>query len=237
MSKKNLWWIIVPIALAAVTAVAIMLNSQTANDSGTKIEGTIATDNGDLKINWERFPTKDINLSSSLTIAQSGTYHLTGKIENGSITIKTAGLDGVVKLILDNVTINNDNGPAIACYNGEDLVIELVGENTISDGETYTAVEDDDVNGAIYSKADLTFQGDGTLNLTANYQDAIVSKDDLKFNSGTYSIVASDDGIRGKDSVYIVDGIFAIESGADAIKSTNETDLDKGFVMIEDGRI
>ena len=236
MSKKNLWWIITPIILTAAVVAAVVLNFQSANNNSTNIEGTITTDNGDLKINWERFPTKDVNLSGSLTITQSGTYHLTGEIDNGSITIKTTDLDGVVKLILDNVTINNDNGPAIACYNGEDLVIELIGENVISDGGPYTTIDDDDVNGAIYSKADLTFQGDGILNLAANYQDAIVSKDDLKFNSGTYNIVASDDGIRGKDSVYIVGGDFTIESGADAIKSTNETDLDKGFVMIENGK-
>ena len=142
-----------------------------------------------------------------------------------------------MKLILDNVEINNSNGPAIACYNGDDLVIELVGKNVLSDGSSYASLYDEDVAGAIYSKADLTFQGNGMLSLMANYQDGIVSKDDLKFNGGNYDIVAVDDAVRGKDSVYVVDGNFTIKAGSDGIKSTNETDAGKGFVLVEAGKL
>jgi len=210
-----------------------MINNNHTDNSSTKVEGTISTDNGDLKINWDRYKTIDVELSETLTITESGTYHLTGSLDDGLIIVNAG--NGVVRLILDNVNIKNSSGPAIACYSADDLVIELVGESTLEDGTSYSADYDEDVNGVIYSKADLTFQGDGALNLTANYQDGIVSKDDLKFNSGTYNISANDDGIRGKDSVYIVAGDFTIDSAADAIKSTNETDADKGFVLIESG--
>lgn len=217
-----------------VVIVAVILNLNSENHSATKVEGTISTDNGDLKINWNRYETFDIELKENLTITKSGIYHLTGTLENGYIAVRLDS-DGVVKLILDNVTVANPNGPAIACYSGDDLVIELIGENQLSDGVSYSADFDEDVTGAIYSKADLTFQGEGSLNLAANYQDGIVGKDDVKFNSGTYLITSKDDGIRGKDSVYIVDGSFTINSVADAIKSTNETDAGKGFVLIENG--
>ena len=93
------------------------------------------------------------------------------------------------------------------------------------------------MKGAIYSKADLTFTGDGSLTLKANYQDGIVSKDDLKFSGGSYNITARDDGIRGKDSVYIADGVFVISASGDGIKSTNNTDSGKGFVLIAGGEI
>ena len=233
--RKHDFKIIILIGLVIAALIfAITINNIFTNNNATKVIGTIDADNGDLKINWDRYKTFDINLEDSLAITESGTYHLTGSLEDGLISINP-GNDGVIRLILDNVNIENSAGPAIACYSGDDLVIELIGENHLTDSEDYPSSLDEDVKGALYSKADLTFQGDGSLNLTANYQDGIVGKDDVKFNSGTYNIVAADDGIRGKDSVYIVNGNYTINSAADAIKSTNETDTDKGFVMIENG--
>lgn len=226
-------WFLIGLVVFVAIITTIMMNNNHTDNSSTKVEGTISTDNGDLKINWDRYKTIDVALSETLTITESGTYHLTGSLDDGSIIVNAG--DGVVRLILDNVNIKNNSGPAIACYSADDLVIELVGENTLEDNVSYSADYDEDVTGTIYSKADLTFQGDGTLNLIANYQDGIIGKDDLKFNSGTYNISANDDGIRGKDSVYIVAGNFTIDSAADAIKSTNEIDAGKGFVLIESG--
>jgi len=234
--KFDWYWLLIGGVAATALVAALIINfsyTDTDTDTASEVANTITTDNGDLKINWDRYPTYDVELTGTYSITQSGTYHLTGSISDGSTIIKAN--DGVVRLILDNVTIKNSTGPAIACYSADDLVIELAGENTLADGATYSSDYDTDVTGAIYSKADLTFQGSGTLDLTANYQDAIVSKDDLKFNSGTYNITAIDEGIRGKDSVYIVDGSYTIASGGSAIASTNETDKGKGFVMIENG--
>ena len=233
--KKIAQTILACLALVALLAAALFLNANHTNNSSTKVEGTISTDNGDSKINWSRYPTTDVELTESLNITKSGTYHLTGTLADGVVSINVDNEEGVVRLILDNATIKNSTGPAIACYSGDDLVVELIGENIVEDATEYAADYNEDVSGAIYSKADLTFSGDGILNITANYQDGIVSKDDLKFNGGTYNIKSADDGIRGKDSVYIVAGTFNIDATSDAIKSTNETTAGKGFVLIEDG--
>lgn len=233
-NHTNFKWFLSFVAIILIVAGAVFINNNYSKENSDKIEGTISTDNGDLKINWERYPTYSIELSESLNINNSGTYHLTGSLDNGSIVINS-GQEGVVKIILDNATIKNSNGPAISCLSADDLVIEITGNNAIEDGPTYSADLNEDITGAIYSKADLTFQGDGNLTILANYQDGIVSKDDLKFSSGTYNITAADDAIRGKDSVYIVGGDFIIDAKADAIKSTNETDIGKGFVLIESG--
>ena len=233
MRKFDARWLIAGIVTVALLVVAVIINLDRTDNASTKIEGTITTDNGDLKINWDRYQTVDIELSETITITESGTYHITGRLEDGLIVVD-AGV-GEVRLLLDNAIIKNPSGPAIACYSAEDLVIELVGDNTLEDSQSYSADYDEDVTGVIYSKADLTFQGEGMLTLIAHYQDGIVGKDDVKFNSGTYNITANDDGIRGKDSVYIVGGDFTIKSVADAIKSTNETSTGKGFVLIESG--
>lgn len=230
----TIWYVLAGFALIAVIA-AIILNNNFKKSQIVDVENSIIVDNGDLKINWNRYNTINVELKETYTIARSGIYHFTGETSNGNIIVNAIG--GEVKIILENVTISSSDGPAIACLAADDLVIELIGENALSDSEAYSKNYDEDVTGAIYSKADLTFEGEGTLNLTANYQDAIVSKDDLKFNSGKYNIIAKDDGIRGKDSVYIVNGDFEIKSKGDGIKSTNETDAGKGFVLIEDGNI
>ncbi|MBQ8985259.1 carbohydrate-binding domain-containing protein [Candidatus Saccharibacteria bacterium] len=233
MNKATLAAIIAaPVLL--VFAVVLNLNYNHTGDNAANIAGSIKIDNGDLKINWDRYKYHDVELGSTYTITESGVYHLTGAIDDGSIVIKTDA-EAVVKLILDNVSITNPNGPAISCYSGDDLVIELIGENYLEDGSKYSTDYDEDVTGVIYSKSDLTFQGDGSLTLKANYQDGIVGKDDLTFRGGLYVIDAADDGIRGKDSVHVEKGDFEIVSKADAIKSTNETDTTKGFILIDDG--
>ena len=227
-------WLVLGVVMVATLTTTMMMNSEHERDDLSKINGTINTDNGDEGINWGRYSTTDIKLNQSVEITQSGVYHLTGTLSDGGVSINV-GKEGEVKLILDNVSVTNSSGPAIACYSADDLAIELVGENSIEDGESYLANLDEDVKGALYSKADLTFSGNGELTINAHYEDGIISKDDLKFIDGTYKITAKDDAIRGKDSVYIKNGTFIVEAGADAIKSTNETDNGKGFVLIENG--
>lgn len=229
------WWVLGLFLIVGVLIAAIIVNDNYSHNSTTEnISDSINIDNGDIKINWERYPSYDVELTDTYTIASSGTYNIYGELTDGAIIVK-AGADADVKVVLNDVTIKNSSGPAIACYTADDLVIELNGENYLEDGSKYASNWDTDVTGVIYSKSDLSFMGDGELVLKANYADGIVGKDDLTFRGGDYDIVSADDGIRGKDSVHIEKGTFAIKSTGDAIKSTNETTSTKGFVLIEDG--
>lgn len=167
--------------------------------------------------------SKSSSTLASNSITKGGSYNITG--ESGSIVINTTDS---VELVLDNATIKSDNGPAINIEAAEDVKIVLTGENVIESTTT------EDLDGAIYSKADLTISGTGSLSVTSNY-DGIVSKDDLIINGGTYTINATDDGMRGKDCVEITDGTFNITAGGDGIKSTNEEDTEKGYINITGG--
>lgn len=227
------WWVLVFVALFVVTIVVVMINIRESNKTSAELINEIAIDNSDLKVNWDRYQTTEIDLVKSVNISQSGTYHITGALENGQIVVD-AGV-GEVRLILDNVSIANSSGPAILCYNAENFVIELVGENILKDGETYASDYDHDVEGAIYSKADLAIYGDGSLDIQSFYADAIVGKDDVVLRGGDYKITAKDDAIRGKDSVYITDGTFKIDSMGNAVLANNDTEKGKGFVLIENG--
>lgn len=230
MTYKNKIWLIIPIVL--IIALGGLLVYKYKNKSNSNNDSNISIDTSSDDINWGSYEEETIELNDSLTITSPGVYTLTGEI-NGNITINTSGN---VKLILNGVTITSDNGPAIYVKNADNVIISTVEgtTNTLNDSQEYSGF-DDDVEGAIFSKDDLVLEGSGTLILNGNKGDALVSKDDLLINSGTYIINAKDDGIRGKDSVYIKDGDFTITSVCDAIKSTNETDSTKGFVKIDGG--
>lgn len=230
--EKTWWWLVGAVLLAGLIGLAVFLNF---NNNSSEKNG-IDIDNGDTKISWDNYPTYTVHLTESYNITAPGTYYLSGEISDGGISVKVAD-NAVVRLVLDNVTIKNSNGPAIACLEGDDLVIEFTGENYLEDGTKYASSYDEDIKGAIYSKADLTFNGNGELIVKANHEDGIVSKDDLKINGGVYNITATDDGIRGKDSVYIIDGEIEVASKGDGIKSNNETDASKGFILITGGTI
>ena len=170
-----------------------------SEDSSDSIDVEIALDNGDEKIDWGQYPTWNYELKDSIIISKEGTYQLTGNIPNGNITIECSGN---VRLLLNSVSITNSSGPAIYVKKAEDVVIVTEGDSILEDGKEYKGY-DSDVIGIIYSSSDITFDGNATLTLHSNTEDAIVGKDDLKIINGIYEIESADDGIRGKDSVYI----------------------------------
>ena len=226
-------WPLLLIAFTCIFIIALSLNNDHTDNGYTELTRAIDIDDSDSRINWDRYQTVNVELDKTINITQSGTYHLTGELNKGNVVVE-AGV-GKVRLILDNVTINNPYGPAILCKSADEFVIETTGNNLLSDGVNYSDKYHEDVKGVIYSKADLTFQGNGNLTIESNYQDGIIGKDDLKFKSGTYSIRSIDDAILGKDSVYITGGNFAINSATTSIKTTNTDDPKKGFILIEDG--
>lgn len=242
MKSKNIILGVAALILVGVISLVIFmvvggkdvaLKNANTSTSVDQIQMDINVDNGDEKIDWSKYQRKDITLSDSLVINEGGIYKLSGTLNNGYIKVNT---QDNVKLELNNVTINNSNGPAIYVEKAEDIVINLLDGtvNTLSDGSNYVGL-DTKVNGVIYSEDDMTFEGSGTLNVTSHFEDAIVSKNDLKFVEGNYIINSFDDGIRGKDSVYIKGGTFQINSKGNGIKTTNTKDANKGFIRIKDG--
>ena len=226
------WLLLVAIIILSVT-IALILNQKYEDNTAEKLIKPLSVDINDDKTNWNNYPTTHIDLSESLNITESGTFYLTGALEDGMIVVDNPG--GSTRLVLDNVVLRNNSGPVILGRNVKDFVIEIVGENSLIDGQEYSEELDSEAKGVVSSDSNLTFLGEGTLNIVANYQDAIVSKDNLKILSGTYVIDSVDDGIRGNDSVQIKNGNFIINSVADAIKATNSTDVGMGYILIEGG--
>ena len=174
--------------------------------------------------------------SGDVEINKAGTYLLQGTLSDGSILIDV-GKEDTVRLILNNAHITSSSFAALYSAQAKKVIISLPEgtNNTITDASTYTKTTADEVTSAIFVKDDLTINGTGTLHVTANFNDAITSKDTLKLMEGNYVINAQDDGIVGRDFLYVKDGEYTLQVAGDGFKTTYDSDDTKGDMIIENG--
>lgn len=169
-----------------------------------------------------------------ITITADGTYVLTGTLADGQIVVDAGDADDV-RLVLENAEISCSDSAPIYVKNADKVILSLPEgtESRITDSVTGTDGEEE-LTAAVYSACDLTLNGSGTLIVTANANDAIATKDDLKINGAKLVLTAADDGLVGKDSVQIFDGTIEITAQGDGVKST-KAEADKGFVYVGGG--
>ena len=174
----------------------------------------------------------------SVTITKAGTYKLSGTF-TGQIIVN-AGDSDKVQLVLDNASITKEGSAALYIINADKVFVTTVKgtDNTLSStGEFASSDDETNVDGAIFSKSDITFNGSGTLNVKCESKHGIVTKDDLKITGGTYNITSASQGLSGKDSVRIAGGNITVTSGTDGIHSENTDDTEKGYVYISGGTL
>ena len=243
------------VALAMVLVLAAC-GSKTASDAqsgeGAKTEVTeestpkstntdLFTDR-DLDPSYENATTMDLSKESAskVTISKAGTYILTGTY-NGQVVVNVGDQDKV-QLVLDNVTIANNDSAAIYVQAGDKVFVTLKDgtTNKISSSASFSSADadtGDKIDAAVWSKATLTVNGGGKLTVNCDNGHGIVSKDDLKVTGGTLKVGAAKKALTGKDSVRIHDGVLDLTAGDDAIHTSNDEDEDKGFVYIEGGTL
>lgn len=172
---------------------------------------------------------------TTLTISAAGNYQMTGTLTNGQVIVE-AGDDDLVRLILNGVDITCSNSAPIYIKDAKKVIIAVLEStvNTLIDGSTYVYddTEDEEPNSTIFSKTDLTVFGDGELNITANFNDAINCKDGLILATNNLAITAVDDGIRGKDYLIIKEGTITVDAGDDGLKSDNDEDATRGYIKV-----
>ena len=155
---------------------------------------------------------------STITIKDEGTYVISGVLENGMLVVDSEETDKT-QIVLNGATIHNESGAALYIKESDKvfLTLEKETENKLSSGSSFETIDGEEIDGAIYSKADLTLNGDGKLSVNSPGGHGIVSKDDLIFTGGTYSVEAASHGLSANDMLGIADGNFTIVSGEDSI--------------------
>lgn len=174
---------------------------------------------------------------STVTVTKAGTYRLTGTLSAGQIRV-AAGEEDKVQLVLDGVNITNNGSAALLILSGDKVFVTLAegSENILTSTGEMTGTEDgSNVDAAVFSKSDLTFNGGGSLTVTCQAGHGIVSKDDLKITGGTYRVTAAKQGMTGKDRLCVEAGSFVIESGADGLHAKNDEDATLGDIYLLGG--
>jgi hypothetical protein len=177
---------------------------------------------------------------STVTLTAAGTYRFTGSLTNGQIVVNSPGT-GIVRIILNGVTIANSTSSAVNIQAADEAMVVLAAgtTNRLSDATTYvypSGVTEPDA--ALFSAADLTVTGTGSLTVQGNAYDGIASKDGLVIDSAALTVTAKDDAVRGKDYLYVNSGtITATAAAGDGLKATNDTDATAGYVALLGGTV
>ena len=176
---------------------------------------------------------KGVSVSgSTVTIISEGKYHLTGSF-SGNIVVEVGKTDHV-QLILENANITATDTAALFVKQAEKVVVTLEGENSLRTEGAFSENDENNIDGAVFAKDDLTFNGTGSL-VVLSPDHGIVCKDDLVFVSGSFAVEAGRHAVSVKDSIRIADGTFALKAGKDCINGENEDDPSASYLYIEKG--
>ena len=173
---------------------------------------------------------------STVTITKEGSYLLSGSLTDGMIVIDT-DQDTKVQLILDGTDIHSETSAPIYIKHADKVFITLAegSTNRLSCGSSYTAIDENNIDAAVFSKDDLTLNGSGSLTVISPAGHGIVSKDDLRITGGSYTVTCAGHGFAGNDAVSIAGGSFTIQCGKDGIHGENDEDSALGSVYIGGG--
>lgn len=173
---------------------------------------------------------------TTVTIKDEGTYIFSGTLDNGMIIVNADEKDKP-QLVFNGVEINSETSAPLYIIEADKVVVTLAEntDNTLSNGGTFTAIDENNIDGTVFSKQDLTFNGSGTLTVTSPTGHGIVCKDDLVFAGGNYTVSCASHGLDANDSVRITSTELGITSGKDGIHSENNDDSELGFVYIKNG--
>jgi len=175
---------------------------------------------------------------STVTIQEEATYVISGSLDDGMIVV-AAQETAKLQIVLNGASITSKTSAALYVLEGDKVFVTLADgtENTLSNGGTFIAIDENNIDGALFSKQDLTLNGSGSLTVTSPVGHGIVCKDDLVITGGNYTVNAASHGLDANDSARIANAKLAIDAGKDAIHCENSEDTAKGFVYISGGTI
>ena len=174
--------------------------------------------------------------NSDITITDEGTYIVSGTLTDGTIIINADDTDKI-QIVLNGANISRSSYSAVYVLSADKVFITTAegSENNLTSTGEYIQSDENNVDAVIFSKADLTLNGKGLLSIKADTGHGIVSKDDLVFTSGKYSVTAASHAFSGKDSIRIAGGEYTVISGKDGLHAENSDDENSGFLYISGG--
>ncbi|MCM1112771.1 MAG: carbohydrate-binding domain-containing protein [Muribaculum sp.] len=172
-----------------------------------------------------------------VTVTGGGSYLLTGNLQ-GRLQVSAQKADKV-QLVFDGASISCAGSAAlyVDCADKVFVTTAAGSENLLESTGEYAAIDEHNIDGAVYAREDITFNGEGLLRVKSEVGNGIACKDDLVIASGSYEITAGKHGLEGKDSVRIANGSLVIDAGQDGIHSGNDEDATVGYTYIAGGSL
>ncbi len=174
---------------------------------------------------------------STVTITEEATYVISGTLTDGMIIVD-ADDTAKLQIVLNGVDITSKTSAALYVLEADKVFVTLADgkANTLANGGSFAAIDENNIDAAVFSKQDLTFNGSGSLTVTSPAAHGIVCKDDLVFTGGTYTINSASHGLDANDSVRISNSTkLNIDAGKDGIHCENTDDASLVFIYISDG--
>lgn len=183
--------------------------------------------------------SNSVNISGSrVTITEEATYVISGELTDGMLIVNVPDT-AKLQIVLNGANITSKTSAALYILEADKVFVTLAKgtNNALVNGGSFTAIDDNNIDGALFSKQDLTLNGAGSLTVTSPAGHGIVCKDDLVIIGGTYTIHSASHAIDANDSVRISEASFTLDAGKDAIHCENTEDAEKGFIYISSGSI
>lgn len=209
---------------ATTVKISSSSTSSNADDSSTDDEMFTARDK---EIGYDESECETITLSdnastsslksvkidgNTITVSEEGTYIVSGTLSDGQIIID-GDKNEKIRFILDGVTINSNTGAPIYVKQTDKLFITLAesSKNVLTNNKKFTADGDNNVDAVIFSKDDITLNGNGSV----------------RISSGTFTLTSDKDGIHSENAddtslgfIYIAGGTFKITSDGDGMDAS-----------------
>ena len=170
-------------------------------------------------------------------LTEEATYIVSGTLDDGMLVVD-ADEAAKLQIVLDNASITSSTSAALYVLEADKVFVTLAegSQNALANGGSFVAIDDSDIDGAVYSKQDLTFNGSGALTVTSPAGHGIVGNDDLVLAGGTYAVTSASHGLNANDSVRITgETDLTLDAGKDGIHAENNNDASLGFVYISGG--
>ncbi len=191
-----------------------------------ELKGSSATASSDsVKIN-----------GSTVQITEEATYIISGQLDDGMLVVNAPDT-AKLQLVFDGVSITNSSSAALYILEADKVFITLADgtQNRLTNGGSFTPIDDENIDAALYSKQDLTINGSGSLTVTSPAGHGIVSKDDLVITGGDLQISAASHALDANDSVRFTGATLTATAGKDGIHCENNDDNTRGFVYVSGG--
>ncbi|EPR71823.1 carbohydrate-binding domain-containing protein [Cyclobacterium qasimii] len=167
----------------------------------------------------------DVTVNSTISKVA---YEVSGTTTDGMLKIYS---DKKFKLSLSDLSITNNDGPAINVQSSKTVFVVLDGVNNLTDASSYSNIPDDeDAKATFFSEGQLVFSGSGALTVAGKFKHGITSDDYIRVISGTITVTeAASDAIHANDYIIVDGGSLNLTAASDGI------DCAEGYVIINDG--